>query len=92
MSQPSFQIQLPENFGEPMAGIFKLIETLVSNGKQYDYILDYSNAKFTNPLFTIAIPLIAKCSQTMDTTFLFCRILKKSTLMIICNCLSFLMV
>ena len=64
MSQPSFQIQLPEkfseNFGEPIAGIFKLIETLVSNGKQYDYILDYSNAKFTNPLFTIAITLIAK--------------------------------
>jgi len=42
MSQPSFQIQLPEkfseNFGEPIAGIFKLIETLVSNGKQNDYM------------------------------------------------------
>lgn len=64
MNQPIFQISLPgrfsENFGEPIAGIFKLIETLVSNGPHYDYILDYGDAKFTNPLFTIAIPLIAK--------------------------------
>jgi len=64
MNQPTFLITLPErfseNFGEPMAEIFKLIEILVTNGKQFDYVLDYSNAKFTNPLFTIAIPLIAK--------------------------------
>ncbi len=56
MNQPIFKISLPErfseNFGEPMAEIFKLIEILVSNGKQYDYILDYCGAKFTNPLFT----------------------------------------
>jgi hypothetical protein len=64
MELPTFEIKLRENFsdnfGDPIVEIFKLIDTLSSNGSQYHYKLDYNEAKFTKPLFTLALPLIIK--------------------------------
>ncbi|UKJ06242.1 hypothetical protein [Solitalea lacus] len=57
-------ITLPErfsdNFGEPIQHIFNLLIQLNSAVFQRNFTLDYGNAKFTHPFYSLALPLIKK--------------------------------
>ena len=64
MSKPIQHIPLPErfpeNFGSPLKGLLSLIFDIHEFGNSHKIVLDYSNAAFTNPLYTLSLPLLVK--------------------------------
>ena len=55
-------IQLPkrfsDNFGDPIQKIFKTLESISTIADGEEVVLDYSDAKFTHPFFSLSLPLL----------------------------------
>lgn len=49
-----------DNFGDPIQHLFKILADINQMAADEEIILNYNNAKFTHPFFSLALPLIQK--------------------------------
>ena len=56
-------VRFSDNFGEPLRALFQLLADINTDTDSKGILLDYSDALFTNPFFTLALPLVVKINE-----------------------------